>query len=82
MKKNVDVVRAWKDPKYRAGLSEEELSTLPAHPAGIIDLGDAELGSAHGGTSILCWTVGTVLFSCRGTCPSETCSSEEIWISA
>lgn len=82
MKKNIDVVRAWKDPKYRAGLSEDDLAALPAHPAGVIDLGDAELGSARGGTSLICWTIGTAIFSCAGTCPSEICEDEEIYISA
>ena len=35
-----DVVRAWKDPKYRAGLSAAEQAAVPAHPAGSIDLSD------------------------------------------
>lgn len=83
MKKNLDVVRAWKDPKYRAGLSADELAGLPAHPAGIIDLEDADLGNSHGGTtSLVCWTISTIIFSCAGTCPSETCDDYSIPISA
>ena len=29
-----DIIRAWKDPNYRAGLSATEQAQLPAHPAG------------------------------------------------
>ena len=43
-----DVVRAWKYPRYRDTLSAEELSGLPAHPAGLVELGDSELKQASG----------------------------------
>lgn len=82
MKKNLDVVRAWKDPKYRASLSEDELAGLPLNPAGVIEINDAELGGAHGGTSVVCWVIGTMVFSCAGTCPSEICDANNIYISA
>jgi mersacidin/lichenicidin family type 2 lantibiotic len=42
--KKEHVIRAWRDPEYRASLSEAERAALPAHPAGLIELGDAELG--------------------------------------
>lgn len=42
-----DIVQAWKDESYRASLSDEQLSTLPANPAG--ELTDAELGTVAGG---------------------------------
>jgi mersacidin/lichenicidin family type 2 lantibiotic len=45
------IIRAWKDPGYRANLSEEELSALPDHPAGAIELTDEELDEAVGGHS-------------------------------
>ena len=44
-----DIVRAWKDQSYRASLSEEQLSQLPANPAGEIELSDAALASVYGG---------------------------------
>jgi mersacidin/lichenicidin family type 2 lantibiotic len=44
----VDVVRAWKDADFRAGLSEAELAQLPANPAGLIELSDADLMPAMG----------------------------------
>ena len=43
-----DVVRAWKDPSYRAGLSAEELALIPMSPAGWVDLSDADLKAAAG----------------------------------
>ena len=40
---NPDIVRAWKDPAYRATLDE-----APANPAGLIELSDDQLASASG----------------------------------
>ena len=34
-----DIIRAWKDPEYRS-----TLSVTPAHPAGLIELADRDLG--------------------------------------
>ena len=31
---SLDVVRSWKDPRYRRSLSAQQLQTLPEHPAG------------------------------------------------
>lgn len=41
----VDLVRALKDPEYRAGLKEAD---RPVHPAGLIELADDELARASG----------------------------------
>lgn len=38
-----DVIRAWKDPFYRATLSEREQAALPQHPAGLTELSDEQL---------------------------------------
>jgi len=46
------VVRAWKDQNYRQSLSEAEKSQLPAHPAGMIELTDADLGAVSGGQEL------------------------------
>lgn len=43
------IIRAWKDPEYRASMSEEEQSQLPENPAGAIELTDDELDMATGG---------------------------------
>lgn len=44
-----DVVRAWKDEAYRQSLSKEQLQTLPANPAGFLELTDDELETVQGG---------------------------------
>ncbi len=41
-----DIVRAWKDETYRQSLDEEQLSMLPANPAG--ELSDTELATIFG----------------------------------
>jgi len=50
--RNMDIIRAWKDPEYRLSLSEAEKALLPDHPAGLIGLTDAELGAVAGGRAI------------------------------
>ena len=45
-----DVIRAWKDPLYRATLSEEEQAALPLNPAGVADLSDDQLRIAGAST--------------------------------
>ena len=41
-----DIIRAWKDPNYRAGLPATQLAQLPAHPAGAIELPEPTLHAA------------------------------------
>jgi mersacidin/lichenicidin family type 2 lantibiotic len=43
------IIRAWKDVEYRAGLSEAERALLPEHPAGLIELSDTDLDDVAGG---------------------------------
>lgn len=45
----LDITRAWKDPDYRAQMSEAELALLPENPAGTLELNEAELGGVIGG---------------------------------
>ena len=45
-----DVIRAWKDVEYRASLSATEIEMLPAHPAGPVEISDADLGGVAGGS--------------------------------
>jgi mersacidin/lichenicidin family type 2 lantibiotic len=45
---NLDIVRSWKDPRYRRSLSAHQLQTLPEHPAGTATLTDQELKAASG----------------------------------
>ena len=43
-----DVIRAWKDPAYRATLQADELALMPSHPSGVVSLADDELRDAAG----------------------------------
>ncbi|HTT69642.1 MAG TPA: mersacidin/lichenicidin family type 2 lantibiotic [Anaeromyxobacteraceae bacterium] len=45
----VDIVRAMRDPAYRATLTEEQRAALPPHPAGAVDVSDTELALVVGG---------------------------------
>jgi mersacidin/lichenicidin family type 2 lantibiotic len=42
------IIRAWKDAEYLESLSEAERAMLPAHPAGQIEITDAELAHVAG----------------------------------
>ena len=44
----LDVIRAWKDPSYRASLGAEELARIPSNPAGLVEMTDEELKEASG----------------------------------
>ncbi|MGE5177616.1 MAG: mersacidin/lichenicidin family type 2 lantibiotic [Bacteroidota bacterium] len=48
----LDIIRAWKDPAYRASLSQEERNRLPENPAGLVELTDEELMKASGLTTL------------------------------
>ena len=65
-----NIIRAWKDPEYRMGLSDAERVLLPLHPAGLIELSDAVLDYAVGGRGSVSTTVDTVHPPCVG--PTET----------
>jgi mersacidin/lichenicidin family type 2 lantibiotic len=57
------IIRAWKDPEFRASLSAAERSALPAHPAGLVEMNDGELMEVSGGTTVICVVVVTLLVS-------------------
>ena len=65
------IIRAWKDPAYRNGLSQAERAALPANPAGSIEISDADLGKVAGGKynptiQPSCMRICTMIF-----CPSS-----------
>jgi mersacidin/lichenicidin family type 2 lantibiotic len=70
------IIRAWEDPEYRKSLSARELAALPEHPAGAVELTDAELsevvGAAQSGASVGCNTKTCV--STRGN-SQQPCTS-------
>jgi mersacidin/lichenicidin family type 2 lantibiotic len=60
----LNIIRAWKDEEYRRSLGETERAALPQHPAGLAELGDAELGAVEGGMPPTDWcTWSWCLFS-------------------
>jgi mersacidin/lichenicidin family type 2 lantibiotic len=70
----IDVVRAWKDEGYRAGLSADQRETLPDNPAGVVDLSDVQQSEVNGGF-ILTYAV-TFVFNCISfdvTCNKNYC---------
>ncbi len=46
----VDVIRAWRDEKYYRSLTAEQQQSLPAHPAGLIELTDNDIRQVFGGS--------------------------------
>lgn len=48
--KKKDIIRAWREPKYRHGLTAEQKAQLPAHPAAwMVGLEDDVLAGVTGG---------------------------------
>ena len=50
-----NIIRAWRDAEYTNSLSESEHASLPANPAGGIELAETDLNDVTGGASIP-WT--------------------------
>lgn len=44
-----EIIRAWKNPKFRSTLSSFELDSIPENPAGIVELTDIESQAIRGG---------------------------------
>jgi mersacidin/lichenicidin family type 2 lantibiotic len=78
----VDVIRAWKDERYYLSLTAEERQSLPAHPAGLIELSDDDLRLVFGGSGstntdcshprIGCGTAGAV---CNASAATTLCNT-------
>lgn len=47
------IIRAWKDDAFRQSLSPEQQASLPAHPAGLVELNDEALADAAGGLTLV-----------------------------
>lgn len=57
-----EIIRAWKDLKYRNSLSPTELKLLPDNPAGRVEVKDEDLytqGSDASTTAVTCTCTGT-----------------------
>jgi mersacidin/lichenicidin family type 2 lantibiotic len=60
------ILRAWKDVRYRQSLSEEEQALLPTHPAGTLELSASALvpeATQEGFTETIT-TIFSVVVSC------------------
>lgn len=70
----LNVIRAWKDAKYRRSLSAAELAQLPENPAGPVELTDFELRKAGGlgGGGGVQTTAVTCTATLGGCCPATT----------
>lgn len=72
---NKNIIRALKDPTFRASLSDAERAALPESPIGAVELDDASLAEVQGGATYLsyCRTVCGVgctltnLYNCWGS---------------
>jgi mersacidin/lichenicidin family type 2 lantibiotic len=77
--KKKDVIRAWKDLEFRRSLAPSQRALLPEHPAGLVELADAQLDQAAGGNNphpgtwnLACfsvWCVPTAQCTPGPTCP-------------
>ena len=53
---SVNIVRAWSDPEYRAGLTAGQLASVPPNPVSASELSDEELSRISGGrTQMSCF---------------------------
>lgn len=66
----VNVIRAWKDERYRAELSDEQRAQFPHNPAGLVELSDEDLGVLSGARPVETQTTWHALSS--GCCPFFT----------
>jgi mersacidin/lichenicidin family type 2 lantibiotic len=66
----IDVIRAWKDPVYRARLSREEIAGLPDHPSGILELDEELLKEVAGAATLTTYKTCTAYTEnqARGCC--------------
>jgi mersacidin/lichenicidin family type 2 lantibiotic len=66
----IDVIRAWKDPVYRAGLSRDEVAGLPGHPSGFLEIDEEQLKMAAGAVITTFRTCTMLSFNnWRSCCP-------------
>jgi mersacidin/lichenicidin family type 2 lantibiotic len=72
---NLEVIRAWKDVRYRRGLSAAELAGLPQNPAGLVELSHGELRKASGFGPVAQTTAITCTASLGGCCPGTTAAT-------
>ncbi len=60
-----DIVRAWRDQDYFLGLSPAQRASLPANPAGLVELSSDALSNVLGASHNTCFV----------SCQCDTCFS-------
>lgn len=65
---NQEIIRAWKDPEFHAGLNEVNHGSLPESPSGTAELEDADLeivagGQKYGPSTRQCYSWGFECFT-------------------
>jgi len=66
--------RAWKDPVFRATLSDSELAALPAHPVGSPEFAEVAVDDVHGAA-----TESNITFGCCNGTPITFRSCFTCW---
>ena len=77
-----DIIRAWKDPNYRAGLPATQLAQLPTHPAGAIELPEPTLHAAwpHQGFRVKSGLrAGSPTANCTEAGPGCSAYGDNLW---
>ncbi|MFL6334561.1 MAG: mersacidin/lichenicidin family type 2 lantibiotic [Pyrinomonadaceae bacterium] len=60
-----EIIRAWKDAKFRRRLSEAERAMLPPNPAGVLEVSDEQIKEASG-------LAGSIALTTAMTCTEFT----------
>lgn len=70
--KRETIIRAWKDPEFRASLTSAQLAALPESPSGksMTELNEDELGDAVGGLLYPTIRITLTRGSAIDACPS------------
>lgn len=55
------IIRAWKEPSFRAGLDGQALAALPASPAGSIELSTDDLMDTQGGSVLIAISISLTI---------------------
>jgi mersacidin/lichenicidin family type 2 lantibiotic len=77
------IIRAWKDESYRMSLSAAERASLPENPAGLVEIGDAQLEEIAGGAkpTVLCtWSIicDSAICKTNFTCSGSLCPTKSV----
>ncbi len=58
---NDQIIRAWKNPSFRASLNGAEAAALPANPAGSVELTTEDLMDTQGGSVLIAISISLTI---------------------